>query len=652
MTEDQEIEFIIDEDEKDLNMYVHIINNLYIEYFVGYEITELLGYKNPSKTINDNISKCNQLIFKDYPGIKEPCLDPRVILITREGVSEILKKTRKRVSDEVLNILKKFNIDTTKCKISKKNEPTLSSEIKIQNEQEVEFIIEEDENDLTTYSYISKYLCFEYFVGYEIASLLGYKNPAQTILNNVSKCNQLEFRDYPGIKEPALNPKTILITSDGAIEILLKTRKRISPDVLHILKKFNIDTTNRKCLTKEQQTLSSITDVFKTEKFEDQFKIGSYYLDLYFSEHKIVIECDENGHADRKPYKERERMDYVNETLQIDDSHWIRFNPDEHDFDITRVIGQIYRKIDEIKQYEYLKIEEENKKKYEEEIRKIEGNKIVEKKKKELFRKCKKCKLKKELTLEFFSFTGTGFSISCKECCYQSGAGNEKPVKQYDVEGKFIRRYNSAKEAAEMNNLKPNNIGRCCRGVVKISGNYIWTFDNDVKDDKSVYIVEQILSSNEEETIVEDLLNSVENEINVEEVNKRKNSVIKTVAQYNTDGTFIRTYESGHEAAKAIGVIPESIYSSIRNNFVSKGFLWKYVIDGIIIPKIPEVTPHKKYMKQVEIYKDEKLYKSFISIREAATNMNVNISMCRKFLAGIKKDPSNYEWKFKHIKVI
>jgi very-short-patch-repair endonuclease len=54
-----------------------------------------------------------------------------------------------------------------------------------------------------------------------------------------------------------------------------------------------------KCLTKEQQTLSAITNTFKIEKFEDQFKIGTYYLDLYFPEYKIVLECDENGHAGR-----------------------------------------------------------------------------------------------------------------------------------------------------------------------------------------------------------------------------------------------------------------------------------------------------------------------------------------------------------------
>ena len=206
-----------------------------------------------------------------------------------------------------------------------------------------------DKKELANYSYISNGLYFEYFVGYEIAALLGYKNPKDVISKNISKCNRLEFRDYPGVKEPELDPRTILITRDGAIEILIKTRKRISPDILHILKNFGIETTNRKCLTKEQQTLSALTNSFKTEKFEDQFKVGRYYLDLYFPEYKIVVECDENGHADRKPYKERERMNFVNEKLGLTDDNWIRYNPDAEDFDISKVIGRIYTRINLLK---------------------------------------------------------------------------------------------------------------------------------------------------------------------------------------------------------------------------------------------------------------------------------------------------------------
>jgi very-short-patch-repair endonuclease len=206
-------------------------------------------------------------------------------------------------------------------------------------------------NELSVYHYDVRHeFSEEYFVGYQITSLLGYKDTNKTIRNNVSKCNQLEFRDLPDeIKKPQLDPRVILINRDGAIEILIKTRKRISPDVLHILKRFGIDTTNRKCLTKEQQTLSALTNTFKTEKFEDQFKVGRYYLDLYFPDYKIVVECDENGHADRKPYKERERMDFVNEKLGLTDDNWVRFNPDAKDFDISKLSGQIYTKINLLK---------------------------------------------------------------------------------------------------------------------------------------------------------------------------------------------------------------------------------------------------------------------------------------------------------------
>lgn len=213
----------------------------------------------------------------------------------------------------------------------------------------MEFVIEysdDEEKDIdqeiTQYTYINDLgLCFTYYVGYEIAALLGYNNPNQTIRTNVSKCNQIDFRDYPGVKKPLLDPRTILVSTGGACEILLKTRKRISPDVIHLLKKFGIETTNRKCLTKEQQTLSAISIAFKTESFEDQYKVGNYYVDLYFPQYRLCIECDENGHSSRRPSDERERMDYINKELEIDDSYWIRFNPDENDFDVIKIIGQI-----------------------------------------------------------------------------------------------------------------------------------------------------------------------------------------------------------------------------------------------------------------------------------------------------------------------
>ena len=73
--------------------------------------------------------------------------------------------------------------------------------------QELDFIEDDEENTLSMYSYISNHICFEYFVGYQISALLGYKSPKDTITKNVSKSNQLVFRDYPGVKEPKLDSR-------------------------------------------------------------------------------------------------------------------------------------------------------------------------------------------------------------------------------------------------------------------------------------------------------------------------------------------------------------------------------------------------------------------------------------------------------------
>lgn len=367
---------IIEDEKPELTTYTHED----IIYFVGYEIAKLFGYKNTGKVVLNNVSEHNKINFRNYPGTKIPELDPRTVLITKNGVAEILSKTRKTITPEVYHTLQTFDINITKKeeKLKKNSEyligqpsppPVEQSNIILIEDSEFEqkshpiqqnniiFIEDDDEQkqELTTYSYISNHLCFEYFVGYEIAALLGYRNTQCVIINNVSRCNQLVFRDYPGVKIPELNPKTILITRDGAIEILLKTRKLITPDVHHILNRFNIEVTNKKCLSKEQQTLSAICNVFKTENTIPQYPVGNYNLDLYLPDYKIIVECDEHGHRDRKENKEREREEFVNISLSITMNNWVRFDPDAVDFELSAVIGRIYMKINEMKNVIMLK---------------------------------------------------------------------------------------------------------------------------------------------------------------------------------------------------------------------------------------------------------------------------------------------------------
>jgi very-short-patch-repair endonuclease len=418
-----------------------------------------------------------------------------------------------------------------------------------------------DKKELANYSYISNGLYFEYFVGYEITTLLGYKSPQSTITKIVSKCNQLVFRDYPGVKVPELDPRTILITRDGAIEILLKTKKCISPDVLHILKSFGIDTTNRKCLTKEQQTLSALTNVFKTEKFEDQFKVGQYYLDLYFPEYKIVIECDENGHTDRKPYDERVRMDYVNEALGLTDYNWIRYNPDEKDFDISKVMGQIYIKISLQKQNSESRLNEL--------ITSLPAPEIYK-------HPCEKSinqytldgKFVKSYKSETTASHETGIAIAnismvCAGNSNQKTAGKYlwkyntgdtsdikpffhesiKAVAQYSLEGDLIKIYKSIASASRELNIFQgrSEISRACNGILASSNNFMWRFVNgDVVEKIDPYRIqvkgtkEQVIEMYKDGILIDSFYNVFEASI---KTNKSRSLISRCISGKLVDRT-------------------------------------------------------------------------------------------------------------------
>ena len=78
--------------------------------------------------------------------------------------------------------------------------------------------------------------------------------------------------------------------------------------------------------TKKQTVINSIKDVFEWEDMQTQYIVLGYRIDLYFHKHKLAIEVDELGHADRNLSNEIERQKALEKKL---DCVFIRINPDE-----------------------------------------------------------------------------------------------------------------------------------------------------------------------------------------------------------------------------------------------------------------------------------------------------------------------------------
>ena len=71
-----------------------------------------------------------------------------------------------------------------------------------------------------------------------------------------------------------------------------------------------------------------------------QYRINNYLIDLYFPEHLLAIECDENHHENKTNIicdKIRE-----NELIHTLGCRFIRFSPNKKDFNLFKLLNDIF----------------------------------------------------------------------------------------------------------------------------------------------------------------------------------------------------------------------------------------------------------------------------------------------------------------------
>ena len=94
--------------------------------------------------------------------------------------------------------------------------------------------------------------------------------------------------------------------------------------------------------TKEQTVLESIKDAFEGEEMRTRYSVLGYRTNLYFHKHKLAIEVDKLGHAERNLSNEIGRQKALENEL---DRMFIRNKPDEENFNILKEINKIHRHI-------------------------------------------------------------------------------------------------------------------------------------------------------------------------------------------------------------------------------------------------------------------------------------------------------------------
>ena len=164
---------------------------------------------------------------------------------------------------------------------------------------------------------------------------LGHNN-LSAITNKYDKI--YKKHRYELVDEPIKQPNRRFLRIDLALKIIMgcRTDKSCSSkrnlgfklhDVIH---------------AKEQRVISSKKDAFEGEDMQTQYSVLGYRIDLYFHKYKLAIEVDELENADRNINNKIERQKALERELNC---VFIRINPDGKDFNILKIINEIYRHI-------------------------------------------------------------------------------------------------------------------------------------------------------------------------------------------------------------------------------------------------------------------------------------------------------------------
>lgn len=171
----------------------------------------------------------------------------------------------------------------------------------------------------------------------------------------------------------------------------------------------------------------------------------------------------------------------------------------------------------------------------------------------EVVEECPESKLnERELFwINYFNTFEQGYNIGIpkktnKDEVYTSKKINQKVI-QYSLDGKFLKIFENAKDAAERNNVHPSNIRRACAQEYSQSGGFQWRWYKENFDKQ----IDPIPSS--------------------KQIPKRK------VQQFSKTGHLLAEFDSISEAAKSIDTKYINIYNCCNNKTkTSQGFIWKY----------------------------------------------------------------------------
>lgn len=203
---------------------------------------------------------------------------------------------------------------------------------------------------------------------------------------------------------------------------------------------------------------------------------------------------------------------------------------------------------------------------------------------------------------------------------------------QFDLEGNYINKYYSIREATKDCNLRMGNIYRCLKNQQHSHGGYIWCEKKDVK-----------------------IIDGIYKPINL----PPKYKINRAVYQFDLKGNFIKSYNKLSDTLSFNKKYKKDNISQclLHINKTSYGYIWKYEEEIDIINGIPKLKNINLQRKKPERHKyDKHVYQfdingnfieEYLTCQHASRELKIDNSSIAKCAKKLKNTAGGYIWRYK-----
>ncbi len=218
-----------------------------------------------------------------------------------------------------------------------------------------------------------------------------------------------------------------------------------------------------------------------------------------------------------------------------------------------------------------------------------------------------------------------------------------KKALQFNLQGKFIKEFNSSSEAAKYHNAKRQAISLSCKNWERTCMNYFFRYKEDIPDDIYKIIINDKCNKRIEEYRIPLKLMSTKQ--------YKKNLILnRSVIQYDIHGKFVQEFISIEAAIKSIDGKLKGLLNCIYGKCKTyKGFQWRFKeLNENEKVQINSVAPIiKKIRPIVQFDKHSHFIREFQSIMDAAIFMNTEPGTIHQCLRRLIKTHMGFQWFFK-----